>query len=335
MLSVLLLACAMRPVRAASPAPPLPPRDADVTEESVVEGSLRARLSTAPADLVIIYAAEHKGSVETCGCPRRPRGSLARLEAYADAATQNIASVRVHGGYWLEDAIGLDGALRPDVAVMNRWMVDGLAAGEWDALNVTYHDLAGIASSAGVLAMGPDPGTLAALPVVSANVTGPNIRRYVIVTRNGVRIGITGITAPGITMSDAPGYAVAPPASAEGVLEELAAQSDVVILLQYAASDAARALVRRVPAIDVVIDTETHRESMDPVRMRSTIWTFANYETMRVGELRVQLDRGQIQVAHDRKIDLDPEVPDDPALLALQRRARTAIDAAQKQIYGP
>lgn len=332
--ALLLLTAAPRAIAGPASAPP-PPRDNDVNEESVVAGALKARLSTFPADLVVMYAAEHKGSVETCGCPHRPRGSLARLEAYADAATAGIASVRVHGGYWLEDAIGLDGAPRPDVAVMNRWMVDGLSTGEWDALNVTYHDIAGVASSAAQAGVGPDANTLAALPLVSANVTGPGIRRYVVVTRNGIRVGITGISAAGVTMSDAPGFTVAPPATAGPVLEELAAQSDVVILLEYAAADEAKALVKKFPAIDLVIDTEMHRESLDPVRMRSTVWTYANFETMRAGEMRLQLDRGQIRVALDRKIDLDPEVPDDPALLALQRRARTAIDAAQSKIYGP
>jgi hypothetical protein len=36
----------------------------------------------------------------------------------------------------------------------------------------------------------------------------------------------------------------------------------------------------------------------------------------------------------DRKIDLDPEVPDQRSLQAVVRSARTALDVAQRALYG-
>jgi hypothetical protein len=42
-----------------------------------------------------------------------------------------------------------------------------------------------------------------------------------------------------------------------------------------------------------------------------------------------------VKAAVDRKIDLDPEMPDDPALAKLTRQARKEVDAVQQGMYGP
>jgi hypothetical protein len=57
-------------------------------------------------------------------------------------------------------------------------------------------------------------------------------------------------------------------------------------------------------------------------------------QTMRLGELRLVIEDGRIAQAMDRKIDLDPEVPDQRSLQAVVRSARTALDVAQRALYG-
>lgn len=308
------------------PAAAAPPPPGSVRGELAESGSLATRLSSSPADLVVFYGGEQKGSMETCGCPRNPRGSLARLDAYVDAARATSPGVLVDAGYWLEDALGVDGRTRPDIAVGNAWMVRGVESGGWDALNAGYKDLPGIAEAVKGGAR---------LPIVSANVTGPGIARWVIVERGGRKVGITGITAAGLTMSDTPGYAIGPATAAAATIDELAAQADVVVLLAYEATDAARALVRGHPAIDVVVDAGQHATFLEPVLLGHAVWVFSHYQTMRVGELRLSLAEGRVTAALDRKIDLDPDMPDDPALLKMTREARTAIDVEQKALYGP
>lgn len=334
MLALLLLACAPHPAAPVSPtaattdaaagAPRA--RGGDLHGELVVEGPLGARLSRAPADLAVFYAAEHKGSMETCGCPKRPRGSLARLEAYVDAARETAPSVLVHAGWWLQDPVGLDGAVKDDLAVMNRWMVRGLEQGEWDAINVAGPDVYGLARL-------PE-GAAAGLPLVSANVSGPGIAAYRIVERGGLHVGITGITIPQPSMGEAAPYTVADPMSAAPVVAELATRADVVVLLAWQAADAARAIAKEA-GVDVVVDAAAHREFVEPARVGDAAWVYAHYETMRVGELRLDVEDGAVVGGLDRKIDLDPDMPDDPALAKLARQARAEIDEAQKALYGP
>jgi 2',3'-cyclic-nucleotide 2'-phosphodiesterase (5'-nucleotidase family) len=294
--------------------------------ELAVEGPLKQRLSAAPADLVVFYAGEQKGSMETCGCPKRPRGSLARLDAYVDAARGDTPAVLVNGGYWLEDAMGFEGQGRPDVALMNQWMLKGVAEGGWDALNVAPNDLAGLSAL--------DPAAWSGLPVVSANVSGPGIRPYVVVERGGHRVGITGIAGPGVTLSDTSRWTVSDPATVGPVLEELAGKADVVVLLAYKAEDAAKALARKHD-VDVIVETNAHREFVDPERVGSAARVASHYQTMRAGELRLTLEKGRVKAAVDRKIDLDPDMPDDPALAKLTRQAREEVDAVQQGMYGP
>ena len=302
--------------------PPIPA--GSMTSELVVEGPLAQRLSKTPADLVIFYGAEQKGSMETCGCPHRPRGSLARWAAYVDAAGKDVASVRVNADYWLEDAMGFEGATRPDVALMDQWMAQALALGSWDALNVGPNDLAGLASL--------PTGAAEGLPLVSATVSAPGVRPYVIVERGGRKVGITGIAGAVPTLTQVPGAKEADP---NAILDELVAKVDVVVLLAYQAEDLAANLVGRHPEIDVVVDAAGHREFEEPTLRRGTTFVYAHYQTMRAGELRLRLDGGRIVGGVDRKVDLDPEMPDEPKTAALARQAKTEIDAAQKQLYGP
>jgi len=297
----------------------------------VTAGPVEDRVSRWPADLVLFYGGEHKGSLETCGCPKNPRGSLARQAAYtsaAVAANPDTPWISVHGGYWLENAIADDGSLRADVPVMNQWMIQGLDAVPFDAVNVTFEDLPGLqeldqappwAVSAHLIA---EPGT----PAVAASR---------VVVKDGLRIGITGITAQDITFVPTPGYSFADPQErAVSVLQELASQVDLLVLLAYRAPDAARAIAQAVPELDVIIHSGMHRELHDPARVGGAIWLRSHYQTMRLGELRLTTADGDVTAFLDRKIDLDPMVPDDPALAAISRESRGELEKIQAALFG-
>jgi 2',3'-cyclic-nucleotide 2'-phosphodiesterase (5'-nucleotidase family) len=299
-----------------------------IPAELVVSGSLSERVRADGSDLILYYGSEERGSLEPCGCPTRPRGGLARQAAYIDAsraASPEAAHVIVNGGYWLEDAVGLDGQPRPDAAVMNRWMVTGVSALGVDALNVGYPDMAGLRSLEAV-----PPG----LPIVSANIAGDGVVPYRVLVVDGLRIGLTGISTSGSLAVSTPGFEVSDPArSGRAVLKELRERTDVIVLMSYHASQDARRLARE-GLVDVVIDTQQYRERYAPIRVGDAIWVRSHMQTMRLGELRLVIEDGRIAQAMDRKIDLDPEVPDQRSLQAVVRSARTALDVAQRALYG-
>jgi 2',3'-cyclic-nucleotide 2'-phosphodiesterase (5'-nucleotidase family) len=316
------LATACAPHAPADPTDRAPP----VAREVLTTEPFKQRLPAAPADLVVRYGAENHGSLETCGCPRRPRGSLARWAGYADAADAAAPSpsVRVHAGYWLDDAVDYAGQPRLDAEEMDRWAMRGLAAARFDALNVSEHDVTGL------LRVPPDP----TLPLVSATISGPGVRRWVMVERGGLKIGITGISGPAPTMADTSAYDIRPAADAVPVLAELVARADVVVLLAWSANDAVRSLLTAVPGIDVVIDAGLYVDALPPVLTRGALWTFTEYQLVRAGELRLTLDGGRVSRALDRHVDLDAAVPEEPAIAAITREARRALDGAQRERYG-
>ena len=328
---ILLLACA-----------PKAPREARVLQTRsaseggalnallVVEGALENRVVAGDsADLVIFYGGEERGSLEPCGCPKRPRGGMPRLVAYVEAsrtANPGQTDLLVNGGYWLEDAMGLDGNTRPDTPVMNRWMIAGIQQAGFGALNVTFNDAAGITS---VLEDGGDID----LPIVSANVTGPGVVPYRIIETNGLKVGITGITRPGLTFQQTPGFTtVEPGRAASDVLEDLAEQVDVVVLLAYQSPEVAQRLAKK-GLVDVVIDTNLHREFSAPFRVGDAVWVRSHIQTMRLGELRLGITDGRVTWAMDRKIDLDDEIPSSRDSMLLVEIAREELDTIQREVY--
>lgn len=285
----------------------------------------RDRLPQAPADLVIHYGGESHGSLETCGCPTRPRGSLARFAGYATAADIALPtpSIRVNTGYFLTDGVDYAGQLIGDAAVKNQWMARGAAAARFDALNVSAHDIAGFAAS-------PPEGSL---PWVSANVSGPGVAKWVIVERGGHTIGITGITGPAASMADTSAWPIAPPAAAIPTLRDLAQRVDLVVLLAWNANDAVRSLVAAVPGVDVVLDAGLYADALPPVLKNGTLWTFSEYQLVRAGELRLRVESGTVVAALDRHIDLDDAVPDDPSVGAVAADALIDIDQTQRKLF--
>lgn len=296
-----------------------------LTGELVQDGALGKRVSAAPADLVVYYAGEQKGSMDECGCTSRPRGGFARLVSYVGAsrAASPAASLLLNPGQWLDDPGGFDGLLRPEAVASDRWMARGAAAVAWDALNVAPPDVAGFS----VL----PADALRGLPLVSASITGPGIARWRVIERGGVKVGITGIAAADPTLAQAQGYRVGRPEDAVETVRALAAEADVVVLLAWHAPEAAKAIAKAVPEVDVVIDANRHTAQEEPFLVGDAVWVFSMHEGQRVGELRLGLDGGRVTSAFDRQIDMDPQVPDDRALADLQRQARAAIEAT----WGP
>jgi 2',3'-cyclic-nucleotide 2'-phosphodiesterase (5'-nucleotidase family) len=318
-------------------APPITTPDIQrhgLSTELITNGSAKDRQSAQPANLAIFYTGEHQGSMETCGCPKRPRGSLPRMAQYLNvhAATHpETATLLVNGGWWLSDAMGADGALRADATLMN----SSLTTAFTDELlihgaNVSYLDLPGLqgqdvpewAISANIETIDPDQSPIA------------NSR---IVQIGDLRVGITGITKTDQSFVPSPAFEIRSPVKAAvEVLNGMREQSDVLVLLVYDAPEAAKAIATQVPDLDVIIDTRQNRQHSAPIRIGETLWVKSHYQTMRLGELRLNIDPSTHEVALvvDRKIDMDPAIRDEPSLKNHMKAARIKIDALQSELFG-
>ncbi len=321
-----LLACAPH---APAPLPPrvLPDSTDTLKGEVIYDGSPAARtLSGDGAALVLLYGGEEKGSLSPCGCPDRPRGGLPRAASIIGAvraANPGVPTLLLNGGAWLEDDMGLDGEPRLDVAVINRWMVSGVQQMGYDAINLAYPDLFAL----------HDQGSPTDLPLVSANIEGPGATPSRTFTLGALRVAVTAISNPSSDFIPTPGYTRHDPVRAAGpLLTALDANHDLVILLAWGDQAAAKALALQ-GHVDVVIDTDQHNDHVAPFRVGKAVWVHSHRETRRLGELRLGLDAAGVAWAHERKIDLDPTVPDEPGLGRLAYLAAEEIERVQRQVF--
>ncbi len=302
--------------------------------ELVIRGTPMERAQAPEADLVLFYGGEIGGSLGTCGCPDRPRGSLARMATYLQASREAHPGQRdlvLMGGDWLMNPTSPNGSPSAQAPVANGYVALAFNTMGVDAANVGYGDLAG------VLALSPRPEW-----VVSTNTQGlPSTR---VVERDGVRVGILAITRFGV--QPLPGHSIADPYTpAAAALQELSQSTDVLVLMSYGAAEVAAQLARDFPELDVVIDADMHRGFFEPDTIGDAIWVRSHYQTMRLGELRLDLSGEKAALIVDRKIDLDPLLPDDPAIGALATEAAEAVaqalegttkeDATQPYVLNP
>lgn len=321
--------------------------------ELVTEGPLDQRVVSGDgADFVLLYGAEEGGSLDPCGCQDRPRGGLPRLAAYRDAvqaADPSLPVLLLDAGAWLSGEANLDGSVRPDVPHRNGWMLRGLHLLGPTALNLSAADMRGLADLGGAPLPGtpaiaataalPAPSTDAALPLVSAHLrAGPpltvQVQPWVEVDAGDLTIGITGIGAPGPAWMAPPGWTIDDPLTAtRAVLEELAPRVDVVVLMAHALPEVARTLAEE-GRVDIVVDAWNHRAFTTPFRVGDAVWVRAHHQTMRVGELRVQVEDGRVSRAIERNVDLDPGLPSEPQLGALADKARAELKRLERTTYG-
>jgi 2',3'-cyclic-nucleotide 2'-phosphodiesterase (5'-nucleotidase family) len=331
LLSFVFLAC--KPTVPPVPTTPSIQRHG-LASELRTQGSVVERQSAQDADLAIFYSGEHQGSMETCGCPKRPRGSLPRMKTYLNqhaVSHPQTATLLVNGGWWLSDAMGADGALRADAALMNTSLIAALdEAFDLHAANVSYLDLPGL------------QGQTVPEWAVSANVqtidpTQSPIAVSRIVRTGDLRVGITGITKVDQSFVPSPAFEISDPVEpAIQALQAMRSQSDVLVLLVYDAPEAAKSIAARVPDLDVIVDTRQNRQHGAPIQIGETLWVKSHYQTMRLGELRLKVSpkTGKAALVVDRKIDMDPAIEDEEQLKKRMKTARIEIDALQSELFG-
>ena len=299
--------------------------------EVITEGSIEERQSEVGGDLTIFITAEHQGSLETCGCPQRPRGSLPRTVAYIEeAASQRPGEGRLvlNGGYWLSDAISAEGGLRSDAAVANEWLIQGLELLETDAANISWADLPGLEGR-------EIPAWAVSANVVASEGGSAEINSAVVVDAGGIRVGITGITEPGAGFIETPGFEIVDPVeTAVAVLEGLEGEVDMTVLLSYRAHDATLEIARRHPSLDVVVESGVFHSSSAPASRGETVWLKSFFQTQRLGESIFESGAEGPELVLFRAIDMDPEVPDQDSAMELMIEARAAIEQAQMELFG-
>ena len=167
----------------------------------------------------------------------------------------------------------------------------------------------------------------AAVPLLSANIwlkgSGERLATpYVICQVQAHRIGVIGLTGSNWDPRD-PTFALRDPVeSVQGILPEVAAQSDVVIILSHATLDAERQIADHIPGVHLIVSGGAERLDSPEVGSAGALIVHADRSTAGHAGLRLGIARLSFD-AQNRLLDytwealsLGPEVGDDPEVAA-------------------
>lgn len=152
-----------------------------------------------------------------------------------------------------------------------------------------------------------------------------NVRRYVVLTRNGVKVGIFGImgkdAATDVQFAP-PGLFADPIETAREVTKCLrdTEHVNVVVCLSHSGTSADGpneedvTLAKEVPGINVIVSGHTHRVLKEPLIVGNTIIVSAGVNGTYLGELVLSVDGTNVQQQSYKLIAINESLPSDPAI---------------------
>ncbi|MEC7946918.1 MAG: bifunctional UDP-sugar hydrolase/5'-nucleotidase [Myxococcota bacterium] len=215
-------------------------------------------------------------------------------------------------------------------------MVDFLDAAQADAWVLGNHELdRGWSNAAALVRASP-------MPVLSANVRSardrdapglPGMQRHVVLEANGVRVGVFGLTTPGLerlasaeTMSRLDVLPLSGVAAAE--VDALEPRVDIVVALTHTGIEADRALAAEVAGIDLIVGGHSHTAIPAPERVGDTWIVQTGAYARQLGVLDIRVEDGRIGSLDGELVDLLPDASPGPTTArtrALVERWSTAL----------
>ncbi|WP_310549767.1 bifunctional metallophosphatase/5'-nucleotidase [Paenibacillus glufosinatiresistens] len=211
-----------------------------------------------------------------------------------------------------------------------------------DILNLTGYDAVTIGNNEGLTFSSAELERLYAglhCPVVCCNflesATGEPpvwMKRSTVIDKDGVRIGITGATAPFHTYYALLGWeALEPEEALREQVEQLAPQSDIIVILSHLGLAADRELAAKLNGVHAILGGHTHHVLEEPLLINGTAVCGAGKFGRLVGSIRFERepDGGPFRYAGGRCLPVDPDRLNERVALAggiLLDRAREALD---------
>jgi hypothetical protein len=337
----------------AGPAPPLAPAEADGTPARP-----RAELvgPTEGYGLAVEASGDLAGSLETCGCPKRPMGGFAWRSGYAAAlaaaTNREVSIVHVDAGRAFADETTPSG-MADDVRIKNEWMLRSFAALRAAAVNVAPGDLAYLAPLA--VKRGYDTrarrfpalASLVSANVVAASASVRPFRPYLVRAVRGGRLGAKPVRVGFLGVAEVPppalaerlklassGFTITDPVEAvKKYLPELRKRCEVVVVLAYVDRATAQAIGALAPGPDVVVAAHQFPLFNKTDAAGGATVAYVSSQTKWLTELRLAAAAsGRVSVVAHRDVPLDEATPSAPVAAALVEAARAEFTAAQRAL---
>lgn len=154
------------------------------------------------------------------------------------------------------------------------------------------------------------------LPVVSANIKAPFLKKFVVKEAAGLKIGITSVVSPFVSIKVA-GLGVEDPIAAlkEAAEEMKAAGVDLIVLLSGLSEQDSRLAVKEVPGIKVVVLSKSGGEQIQQ-EYEGTLFLKPSWQGRHLVEADLTLEGAAIKSKHTKSVRLSSETADDKQALS-------------------
>ncbi len=172
-----------------------------------------------------------------------------------------------------------------------------------------------------------------------------NLREYVILTRNGLRIGIFGLMGKDAAadVQFAPSGLFNDPVETAKRITKILKETehvDIVLCLSHSGTSANGGhsedveLAEKVPGIDIIVSGHTHRVLQEPLHVGNTLIVSAGSYGSYLGELDVTSDRRRIVQTGYRLIPIDGSLPPDPSIVRKVAQFQTDVEDKYLTAFG-
>ncbi len=203
-----------------------------------------------------------------------------------------------------------------------RAIIDAMNAMGYDAMTVGMVD-----ASQGVERL-RQRAEEATFPILSSNLLdadkNPILPPYTILERDGLRVGVIGVTEPSaadeLARRNIKVNALDPVQSVRRHLAEIRDQVDLVIVLSHLGIEDDQVLAQAVSGIDVIVGGRSRTLMRQPEVVGQTLIVQVGYDGEWLGKLDLEIVSGKTSFGAYEILFMRPDVEDDPELAALVER---------------
>jgi 2',3'-cyclic-nucleotide 2'-phosphodiesterase (5'-nucleotidase family) len=160
------------------------------------------------------------------------------------------------------------------------------------------------------------------------------MKKHVVLEKGGVKIGLTGATAPFSAFYELLGFqALEPEAAIRREVELLRPQSDIVVVLSHLGLATDQRLAERIQGIDAILGGHTHHLLEKPLVIGNTAICGAGKFGDYIGKIRLeQQPDGAFRMAEGCVIPVDTDALDETVSSALNRHRLRAEEYLQETV---
>jgi len=286
--------------------------------------------AVASVEISMVCTGDTHAMIYPCNCPREPDGGIARRAALVKTLRgRNKNFLLVDSGSFFAGGPADTYSQNSEVD-KRRTLVNlrGLQLAGYDALAVGQDEF-----NFGVAFLEENIKVFG-LPAVSANIKAPFLKEFIIKDVGGVKIGITSLVPPSVSMK-ATGLTVEDPLeSLKRTAEKLkAAQVRFIVLLSGLNEQDSRLAVKEIPEIQVVVLSKSSGEE-NPQQYEGALFLKPSWQGRHLVKADLSVEDSRLKSKHTESLRLSSEIAGDKQVLSILPACFTDMNCKREGMSG-